>query len=65
MTAEHHIEFIYIDTDQGGFIHYFKVGDLPELCIDDCRCSIKAIYAYCNLHGLWKCDCVLKCSNAK
>ncbi len=52
MTPEHHIVFIYIETENGGILIDLK--DKPETVI--CVCSFKpvAVYEYCYLHGLWK-----------
>ena len=52
MTPEHHIRFVYVETENGGI--RIDLKDKPEAEI--CVCSGKAIavYEYCNLHGLWK-----------
>ena len=52
MLAEHHISFIYVETENGGI--RIDLKDKPEAEI--CVCSGKpvAVYEYCNLHGLWK-----------
>lgn len=54
MTPEHHISFIYLETENGGISIDLK--DRPEAVI--CTCNVKpvAVYEYCNLHGLWKTD---------
>lgn len=54
MTPEHHIAFIYVETENGGM----RV-DLPHEGVAEavfCTCADKpvAVYEYCNLHGLWK-----------
>ncbi len=53
MTEKHLIEWIYVQTEKGGMRKILKAGDAPEatLCIGDD--SPVAVYAYCNLHGLW------------
>jgi superoxide reductase len=55
MTEEHYIQWVYLETSQGGQRKAFKPGDKPEvsfsLTADD---KAIAAYAYCNLHGLWK-----------
>lgn len=53
MTEAHYIEFIALATDHGFRIVELKPGDEPkaELLEDE---GVKAVYAYCNLHGLWK-----------
>ena len=52
MLPEHHIAFIYVETENGGIRVDLK--EKPEAVI--CTCSDKpvAVYEYCNLHGLWK-----------
>ena len=52
MTPEHHISFIYVETENGGIRVNLK--DKPEAVV--CVSSDKpiAVYEYCNLHGLWK-----------
>ena len=53
MLPEHYIEWIYVQTENGGHRIGLKPGDSPEACV--CLCEDKAVaaYAYCNLHGLW------------
>jgi len=54
MDEAHHITFAYVETESGGQRKCLKVGQEPKLsfsCIDD---KPIAVYAYCNLHGLWK-----------
>ena len=53
MTEEHHIAWVYLETDRGGQRKTLPVTGAPEL-----RFALKdekpvAVYAYCNLHGLW------------
>ncbi|MDD2362119.1 MAG: desulfoferrodoxin family protein [Oscillospiraceae bacterium] len=53
MIKEHYIEWVYIQTDKGGQRKALKPGDQPAVTfavIDD---TPKAVFAYCNLHGLW------------
>lgn len=54
MTAEHHISFIYLETEHGGQIRYLKPDESPEAVFDVCTDKAVAAYEYCNLHGLWK-----------
>lgn len=53
MTAEHYIMWVYVQTENGGIRHSFKPGDKPEwdFCLGE---KPIAVFAYCNLHGLWK-----------
>jgi superoxide reductase len=52
MLPEHHIAFIYVETNQGGL--YANLTDTPAatFCLGDA--NPLAVYEYCNLHGLWK-----------
>ncbi len=54
MTPEHLIEWVLIETDKGVQRIDLKAGDKPvavfHLTAGD---SLSAVYAYCNLHGLW------------
>ena len=54
MTDEHHIEFMLMETNKGYSIKYLNAGDEPKCKFDlsDDE-ELKAVYAYCNLHGLW------------
>lgn len=56
MTEEHYIQWVYVQTENGGQRKAFKPGDAPEatFCLEDDKAV--AVYAYCNLHGLWKTD---------
>ncbi|MCL2678737.1 MAG: desulfoferrodoxin [Dehalococcoidia bacterium] len=54
MTSEHNISFVYIETENGGKQRYLKVGQEPVIKVCCCDDKPVAIYAYCNLHGLWK-----------
>ncbi len=53
MTAEHFIAWICVETQNGAQHTFLQPGDAPEatFCIGDD--APKAVYAYCNLHGLW------------
>ncbi len=54
MTSEHNISFVYVETKLGGQRKCFPLGSkaVAEFAfIDD---EAVAVYAYCNLHGLWK-----------
>ena len=55
MTQEHLIEWIAVETKQGVKIKYLKAGDRPEEIFCNNGDAV-AVYAYCNLHGLWKAD---------
>ena len=56
MAPEHHIAWVYLQTDRGGQRKCLDVGSDPVV-----KFALKdetpiAVYAYCNLHGLWKAD---------
>lgn len=52
MTEEHHIAFIYVETENGGV--QISLKDKPEAMFCTCNDKPVAVYEYCNLHGLWK-----------
>ena len=54
MEEAHHISFVYIETERGGQRKCLKIGEDPKLsfCFSDDKPV--AVYAYCNLHGIWK-----------
>ncbi len=56
MTEEHHIAWVYLQTCRGGQRKCLKVGDDPVVTFALCEETPVAVYAYCNLHGLWKAD---------
>ena len=52
MMPEHHIAFIYVETENGGT--RINLTDKPEAIYCTCNGTPTAVYEYCNLHGLWK-----------
>ena len=55
MIPEHYIEWIAVQTKQGNQRKALKPGEPPKACF--CLCEgdeVEAVYAYCNLHSLWK-----------
>ena len=54
MLEEHHIAFVYVETQRGGQRKNLKPGELPSLAFRFADDAPMAVYAYCNLHGLWK-----------
>ncbi|MDO4596587.1 MAG: desulfoferrodoxin family protein [Coriobacteriaceae bacterium] len=53
MTEEHLIEWIAFESDDRFEVHYLKPGQVPATFFAG---GVKngTVYAYCNLHGLWK-----------
>ena len=57
MTEEHRIVWIYLQTEKGEQLNCVDTQDKPETCFKICDGDkIIAVFAYCNLHGLWKAD---------
>ena len=56
MTEEHHIVFIYVETEHGGQIRYLDPTGPAEATFRVCKDKPVAVYEYCNIHGLWKAD---------
>ncbi len=55
MTAEHYIEWVSLKTKLGNQRKALKPGDEPKVCFTMCDGDeVEAVYAYCNLHSLWK-----------
>lgn len=55
MTAEHHISFIEVVRKDGQTLRAkLDPQGAPEAVFDVKAGDIDAVYAYCNLHGLWK-----------
>ena len=54
MGAPHHIAFVYVETERGGQRKSFRIGEEPKLSFAFIEDRPVAVYAYCNLHGLWK-----------
>lgn len=55
MQPEHYIEWISLQTRQGNQRKALKPGDAPKACFAICEGDeVEAVYAYCNLHSLWK-----------
>ena len=56
MSEEHHIAWIYLQTNRGGQRKCLDVTGAPEVVFALADETPVAVYAYCNLHGLWKAD---------
>ena len=55
-TEEHYIAWVYLETAHGGQRKAIKPGDKPEVSFALQDDELIAVYAYCNLHGLWKAE---------
>ena len=57
MSEEHSILWISLETDRGVYRKHLAPTDAPvaEFALADGEVPV-AIFAYCNLHGLWKVD---------
>lgn len=57
MAEQHRIDMIFLLTDKGVHMHRLNPGDDAEtvfsVCPDEHPVSV---YAWCNIHGLWKAD---------
>lgn len=55
MTPEHFIKWVYVETGHGSYLKELHPAEKPhvtfELAEGESPCCV---YAYCNLHGLWK-----------
>ena len=57
MMDTHYIEWIVLETNKGVYRKSLQPGDEPkaEFCLTNGETVIN-VYAYCNLHGLWKAE---------
>lgn len=56
MVEEHSIEWVYLQTDKGGQRKNLTPGSAPSVTFALADEKPVAVFAYCNLHGLWKTD---------
>jgi len=54
MEEGHYIGFVYVETESGGQRKRLDVGAAPVAKFNIVDDKPVAVYAYCNLHGLWK-----------
>lgn len=52
MLPEHYIEWIALAADGKVELKYLKPGDEPKAEFNEVKSG--TVYAYCNLHSLWK-----------
>ena len=56
MLDAHYIGWVALAADGRTEIHYLKPGDAPETSFACDGAENVTVYAYCNLHGLWKAE---------
>lgn len=56
MLDVHFIEWIALATEAGLDIRFLKPGERPVATFADDGATDATVYAYCNLHGLWKAE---------
>ena len=55
MKPEHYIEWIALETNSGVQVKTLRPGAAPRASFAlDQGDDVRAVYAYCNLHSLWK-----------
>ena len=55
MLPEHYIEWVLLHSKQGNQRKKLNPGDKPTVCFALCEGdTVESVYAYCNLHSLWK-----------
>lgn len=53
MADVHYIEWIYLETEKGGQRKNLNPREAPAVSFQVGDDKPVAVYAYCNLHGLW------------
>lgn len=56
MVEAHSILWVYLQTEKGGQRKCLEVGKAPSVSFTLTDDKPVAVYAYCNLHGLWKAE---------
>ena len=56
MSEEHYIQWVCIETEKGSQLKRLNPGDAPAATFTLNDDKAVAVYAYCNLHGLWKAE---------
>jgi superoxide reductase len=54
MEEIHWIEWVRLNTDKGTYRKRLSPGQAPSVLFQLNNEQPLAVYAYCNLHGLWK-----------
>jgi len=58
MEEAHNIPFVYVETERGGQRRLLKADEEPKVDFNIVNDKPVAVFAYCNLHGLWKTELV-------
>ncbi len=53
MVDVHHIQWFFVETENGGQLHTLAPGQAPKAVFELGGEKPVAVYNYCNLHGLW------------
>ena len=53
MVDVHHIQWLFVETENGGQFRTLAPGQAPKVVFELGGEKPVAVYAYCNLHGLW------------
>ena len=57
MVEEHFIPWVYLQTNVGGQRKHLVPGSAPAVTFALAEGEVPvSVFAYCNLHGLWKAD---------
>lgn len=57
MTAEHYIPWVALETETSASVEWLQPEQAPEVVFALAEGQKpKAVYAWCNLHGLWKAE---------
>ena len=54
MEEKHFIEWIAVQTNKGFYTKFLKPHEKPTAFFALYDEKVVAVYAYCNIHGLWK-----------
>ena len=56
MEDKHFIEWVHVDLENGSMRKSLKPGSHPNVVFELGAEKPVAVFAYCNLHGLWKAE---------
>ncbi len=57
MTEEHYIPWVALETEKSASVEWLQPGQTPEVVFALAEGQkARAVYAWCNLHGLWKAE---------